>query len=171
MAQTSLELDQRAVCCSICLCYLDDPVVIPCGHSYCMDCIKEHWDSKTGLGCGYCCPQCRQTFSTRPELPNSADVFCDICVGLKPKATAFCLVCLISFCEKHIQPHVEAQAYKKHKLVQPSRSLRENICSDHNELKKLFCRSDQQLICYLCSVEKHKGHITVSAAAETSEKK
>lgn len=169
MAQKGFEFDQRTFC-SICMALLKDPVVIPCGHSYCMDCIKAHWDTETEWGY-YSCPQCRQTFNTRPDLLNSTDVFCDICMGLKLKANTFCLVCLISFCEKHIQPHVESPAYKKHKLVQPSKSLQENICSHHNELMKLFCRSDQQLICYLCSVEEHKGHITVSAAAEAIEKK
>uniref|UniRef100_H3DCJ3 Tripartite motif containing 16 n=1 Tax=Tetraodon nigroviridis TaxID=99883 RepID=H3DCJ3_TETNG len=164
MAQKGFETEQRTFFCFICLRCPDNPVVIPCGHSYCTDCIKAHRDC-------YSCPQCGQTFSTRPDLPTSTDVLCDICMDLKLKATTFCLVCLISFCEKHIQPHVESPAYKKHKLVQASRSLQENICSDHNELMKLFCRSDQQLICYLCSVEEHKGHITVSAAAEVTEKK
>lgn len=36
---------------------------------------------------------------------------------------------------------------------------------------KLFCRSDQQFICYLCSVEELTGHVTVSVTAEATEKK
>ncbi|XP_059200711.1 tripartite motif-containing protein 16-like [Centropristis striata] len=196
MAQ-GIQLDRARFSCSICLNLLKDPVTIPCGHSCCMNCIKVHLDEEDDMRI-YSCPQCKQTFTQRPVvvkndmlafvveelkktgLPiaptpapadhfdaGSEDVACDVC---KLKAFKSCLQCVASFCESHLQPHFDIAPLRKHKLVEASTKLQENICARHQEVMKMWCRTDQRCICYLCSKDEHKGHNKVSAAAERAER-
>nr|XP_046250321.1 E3 ubiquitin/ISG15 ligase TRIM25-like isoform X2 [Scatophagus argus] len=181
--------------CSICLDILKSPVTLQCGHSYCMDCINGYWDQEDCRSV-YDCPQCRRIFIPRPVLGKNtiladltgkmlgtgqpthpgkdevgpADVECDFCTQRKLKAVKSCLVCLASYCSTHLQPHYESAAFKRHKLVEVSASMQEKICPKHDKLLEVYCRSDGQCICLLCVMDEHKGHDTVSAAAERKEK-
>ncbi|XP_036436004.1 tripartite motif-containing protein 16-like isoform X2 [Colossoma macropomum] len=194
MASISVEHDQFG--CPVCLDLLEDPVTINCGHSFCKVCINGCWDQDDQRGV-YSCPQCRETFTPRPVLSRNnmlaevveklketelraaspapryagpGDVECDFCTGRKLQAIKSCLTCLASFCETHLKPHCEVPALKKHKLVKASSQLQEKICSQHDEAVKFYCRTDQSCICYLCTMEEHRGHDTVPAVTERTEK-
>ncbi|XP_068196788.1 finTRIM family, member 67 [Antennarius striatus] len=199
MAQAGVVLDKDQFNCSICLDVLRDPVTIPCGHSYCLDCIQNCWDQGDSLEI-FVCPQCRKNFTPRPLLARNTmladvvekfrrtglqedttpsnpdfaeadDVECDVCNGRKNKAVKSCLVCLASYCVVHVQPHYQSAAFKKHKLVLASKRLQETICDRHDKLLEVYCRTDKQSICYLCLTDEHKGHDTVLAETEIQDKK
>ncbi|XP_060769748.1 tripartite motif-containing protein 16-like isoform X2 [Neoarius graeffei] len=199
MAEASISVDQLSVDqfrCPVCLDLLKDAVTILCGHSFCKVCINGCWDQEDQKGV-YSCPQCRDTFTTRPVLRRNnmldevveklkktevqaaspahcyagpGDVECDFCTGRKHKAVKSCLMCLASFCETHLKPHYEVSSWKKHTLIEASAKLQEKICSEHDKLIEIYCRTDQTCICYLCTMDHHKGHDTVIAAAESAEK-
>ncbi|XP_064189970.1 tripartite motif-containing protein 16-like [Anguilla rostrata] len=196
MAEGGGLLDQDQFSCAICLDLLKDPVAIHCGHSFCMGCIQGCWDQNDHTGV-YSCPHCRETFTPRPALRKNTilaevveklkktglqaappahcyagpgDVACDVCTGRKRKAVKSCLVCLASYCETHLKLHDALHPGKRHKLIDASGNLQEKICSHHDKLLEVYCQTDQQCICYLCTMDKHSGHKTVSAAAERTEK-
>ncbi|XP_058270107.1 E3 ubiquitin/ISG15 ligase TRIM25-like isoform X1 [Hemibagrus wyckioides] len=183
MAEAGIFTDQDQFSCPVCLDILKDPVTTPCGHNFCKVCINGFWDKEDQRSV-YSCPQCRETFSPRPSLRRNnmlaevveemkkteMSVKCDSCIGRKRKAVNSCLVCLASFCEDHLQPHYQSPAFKKHKLVEACAELQEKICSEHDKLMEIYCRTDQSFICYLCTMDKHKGHDTVAAKAERTKK-
>ncbi|XP_051954723.1 tripartite motif-containing protein 75 [Xyrauchen texanus] len=192
MAEALLR-DHEQYSCSICLDLLKDPVTIPCGHSYCMNCINECWNMEDQRGtCS--CPQCRQTYHSRPSLnrstvlaeimetlrdtapqvsesvlslPGPGDIGCDFCIGRKFKAIKSCLECLASYCEAHVQPHYNVPALKKHKLVKATIM---QTCSKHDKLLEVYCRTDQKCVCMHCLMDDHKGHDTVPCTTERNDK-
>ncbi|XP_074540613.1 E3 ubiquitin/ISG15 ligase TRIM25-like [Halichoeres trimaculatus] len=173
----ALQLQQDKLSCSLCLGLLKDPVTAPCGHSFCLSCVTHRWDEEAVKRI-YSCSECGQTFTPRPELrkmklqeaSSPGDVPCDCCSERKLRAVKSCLVCRVSYCGLHLQPHYDSPAFEKHKLIEPTVNLQEKFCSRHDEVMKIYCRTDQKTICIFCSLDEHKDHDTVSAAAERKEK-
>lgn len=67
MALATAFLSEDQFTCSICLEVFNNPVSIPCGHSFCQVCISTYWDGGGGTGV-FQCPLCKESFQERPEL-------------------------------------------------------------------------------------------------------
>nr|XP_033478836.1 E3 ubiquitin-protein ligase TRIM21-like [Epinephelus lanceolatus] len=197
MATASSSLSEDQFLCSICLDVFTDPVSTPCGHNFCKNCITEHWDTENQ----YLCPMCKKVFRTRPELrvntfisemvaqfrqsaqqkasssssqqqvSTPGEVPCDVCTGTKLKALKSCLVCLASYCETHLEPHLTMSGLKRHQLINPVENLEDRMCTKHDKPLELFCKTDQTCVCMLCTVLDHKTHDVVPLKEACEEKK
>ncbi|XP_062293753.1 E3 ubiquitin-protein ligase TRIM21-like isoform X1 [Scomber scombrus] len=185
MSVASCLLSEDQFVCSICLDVFTDPVSTPCGHNFCKNCINEHWNNNDQ----YLCPLCKKVFNTRPELHINTfisemvshssseqqaakpEVPCDVCTGTKLKALKSCLVCLTSYCETHLEPHLTASRLKRHQLMDPVENLEDRMCMKHDKPLELFCKTDQTCVCMLCSVLDHKTHEFVPLKEEYEGKK
>ncbi|XP_061030701.1 E3 ubiquitin/ISG15 ligase TRIM25 isoform X1 [Eubalaena glacialis] len=91
---------------------------------------------------------------TRAAAPNPAgQVACDHC--LQATAVKTCLVCMASFCQEHLRPHLDSPAFRDHPLQSPIRELMRRKCPQHNRLRDFFCPEHGECICHICVVE-HK---------------
>ncbi|XP_028449097.1 E3 ubiquitin-protein ligase TRIM21-like [Perca flavescens] len=183
--------------CSICLDVFTDPVSTPCGHNFCKNCITEHWNTSNRC----LCPICKEGFTTRPDLRvntlfsemvaqfrqsaqqkassssseqqvfKPGEVPCDVCTGTKLKALKSCLVCLVSYCQTHLEPHLTASRLKRHQLIVPVENLEGRMCTKHDKPLELFCKTDQTCVCMLCTVLDHKMHDVVPLKEEYEGKK
>uniref|UniRef100_A0A8C4RLI4 E3 ubiquitin/ISG15 ligase TRIM25-like n=2 Tax=Erpetoichthys calabaricus TaxID=27687 RepID=A0A8C4RLI4_ERPCA len=192
MAEAQLFVSQDEFTCSLCQDTLTDPVSISCGHSFCLKCLTDCWDQSQECSC----PQCRENFTTRPELNRNTllnevikklkkttlcsppsqnyaspgDVECDFCTGKKFRAVKSCLTCMASYCQTHLQSHYEGDALKHHKLVDPDRNLKGKLCEKHQKSLGIFCKTDEMCICMMCVVTGHKNHEMVELEMEREEK-
>ncbi|XP_049339011.1 E3 ubiquitin-protein ligase TRIM39 [Astyanax mexicanus] len=178
-------LSEDQFLCSICLDVFTDPVTTPCGHTFCMICIKTCWGDSQQCNC----PLCKEKFTKRPELKvnttlrevvdlfkkkrglGNNEVLCDGCTGEKEKALKSCLDCVASLCKSHLESHYTIPRFKKHKLINPVKNLENYICQKHEKPLELFCRDDQTFACQFCTVTEHKNHNTVPIEEESGQKK
>ncbi|XP_037306598.2 E3 ubiquitin-protein ligase TRIM21-like [Pungitius pungitius] len=197
MSAASCLLTEDRFLCSICLDVFTHPVTTPCGHNFCKACITDHWDVNVPPNC----PNCKEGFNTRPELrvntfisemaaqfrlsaqqkassssseqqaAQPGEVPCDVCTGTKEKALKSCLVCLVSYCEAHLEPHLTTSGLKRHQLMDPVVNFEGRMCTKHDKLLKLFCKTDQMCVCMLCTVLDHKNHDVVPLREEYKGKK
>ncbi|NXX33130.1 TRI27 protein, partial [Nicator chloris] len=86
---------RAAASCPVCLELFQDPVSIPCGHSFCRGCIERCWES---CGGPFSCPRCRSAAPERSLRPSrELGHVADIARWLLPAGPG-------ALCGRHLEP-------------------------------------------------------------------
>uniref|UniRef100_A0A8B9H820 Tripartite motif containing 65 n=1 Tax=Astyanax mexicanus TaxID=7994 RepID=A0A8B9H820_ASTMX len=139
-------MEAHNLSCAICLDRFKYPTTIPCGHTFCMDCISKYWDQREKAGpqsAEFNCPVCNEKFPSRPTLKRN------VSLSMLTEATANSAV-----------------------LKDDGASCRgdsagsEQLCGRHQKPLVMFCRNDGMCVCCACAVNECKNHDKVLVEEE-----
>ncbi|XP_061078661.1 E3 ubiquitin-protein ligase TRIM11-like [Conger conger] len=147
MASPATNLEAE-LSCSVCLSTYRDPVLLPCGHNFCRECLCMAWESQD-TGKRYSCPECRAEFKELPVLQRN--------------------IKLANIVE-HFQVVRESVLYSQESAVAMSGQggdggHREALgiqplvadCPEHGRPWEYYCPQDKALLCQSCW-ESHRDH-------------
>ncbi|XP_078134934.1 E3 ubiquitin-protein ligase TRIM65 [Sander vitreus] len=128
--------------CAICLDRFRIPVTIPCGHTFCQECVNLHWDTKSKFDIGPQCPICNEKFPTRPILKRN--------VSLSVLTEA-----------------VNTGPSCRESLMMGSEGARALLlCDRHKKPLVYYCRQDKMSVCCQCGISECANHDKVLLEAE-----
>uniref|UniRef100_A0A3P9CEN3 E3 ubiquitin-protein ligase TRIM21-like n=1 Tax=Maylandia zebra TaxID=106582 RepID=A0A3P9CEN3_9CICH len=113
------------------------------------------------------CSICLNVFTDPVSTPCGHN-FCKNCIKVPCDS---CLVCQTSYCQTHLEPHLRVKGLKRHQLIDAVENLEGRVCTKHDKLLELFCKTDQTCVCMLCPVLDHKSHEFVPLKEEYEGKK
>ncbi|KAI5625620.1 hypothetical protein C0J50_14834, partial [Silurus asotus] len=164
--------------CPVCLEILFDPATLPCGHTYCLQCIQKHWDKVLAKG-QHSCPQCRQVFNPRPSLGRNnmlMEAMKKLRVGVQDKpspAGSSLTPCSVVAENTSLQPGTATfdegpneQTTEQGGLYPQLPSTLPNLCPLHKQVLELYCCDDKESVCDECCFLEHKGHRVVNPDEE-----
>lgn len=165
--------------CGVCTETLRDPRVLPCGHTFCMECILQIKSFQ--------CPLCRVPFMSAETLPKNFIVLSWLeeqhhavhsnggnekkenevcCVCEKAFAVWWCETCAMHtdgfLCEKCDIDEHSGRVTKLHQRITMQERIKKTQltqkCATHQSKCKIYCNDCRRLICQMCLFDSHKDH-------------
>ncbi|XP_018430387.1 PREDICTED: E3 ubiquitin-protein ligase TRIM11-like [Nanorana parkeri] len=160
-------LQQELKCC-ICLNIYSEPTTLPCGHTFCKQCIQKTFQTSDQRSC----PECRRRLPPQMEL-NRNTKMCSLiehltsaksksakdqggCSYCEETAEKLCLDCETPLCGDHLKKHKDSAG---HVLIDLSTKVQSRKCATHKEVLKYYCTEEGVNVCASCGlIGDHKQH-------------
>ncbi|XP_069818301.1 tripartite motif-containing protein 14-like [Dendropsophus ebraccatus] len=180
MAASTSDLCQPVDQCDICGSRCPLPMLMSCGHRFCLGCLEGFWQNLPS--CERPCPTCKLPMEGQTR-EHQQPLQCDLCPPHSPCIAQWsCLTCGESYCTEHFQPHILDENRANHQVQSSEREEAKNMremrrrthwCVEHRERQvELFCGACRVCVCTLCPLlGEHKGHPVTLIQQEVIHKK
>ena len=164
----------RTVQCPICQEDLKNPRLLPCVHTFCLECLEGYCRDKLP-GDDVPCPVCRTEFQIPKngvvDLPLRAHAeepmpseMCEVCLCDQRSipATVYCIDCCQKLCRNCGNPHRKMRG-GPHDVI-PLESVTHELdkrryCEEHKDERiKMHCFDCKMNLCIMCCFAMHKSH-------------
>ena len=193
MAEGGSDEIVEKIVCGLCSEEYKQPKLLPCFHSYCLECL-EKFVVKNARDNAFDCPLCDTTIEVpeggvnafewniyldsklKSESKESHD--CDLC-GPGVNATNHCIDCEENYCERCSEMHMKQRMSRTHTLMRVSDSeaggtgtktiTKKAFCTKHTkEEMKVVCKDCNIMLCVVCKLTDHEKHNSVDIEDEAS---
>lgn len=180
--------------CSICSGKLRNAKLLPCFHTFCLECLTEYVERKNTSEVSFPCPLCLTDVEIPPEgvsnltdnlyvlvydAINTSKDLCQQCEA-GTGVIAKCVDCNNNMCMACKDVHLKMKATKGHKVVLLSEQekilnaslSRQAVCPEHADEDMCFlCRSCDHPVCKVCRKTSHNDHEVEEAANAAKRRK
>ena len=177
------------VVCGLCSGEYKQPKLLPCFHSYCLECLEKYVETNV-QGNAFDCPLCDATaevpeggvneferniyFYSKFKSETYESLDCDIC-GAEVTAVDHCTECEENYCERCAEIHLKLRATRTHTLIAISDHgargthtiKKKAFCTKHaKEEIKVVCKDCDKMLCVVCKLTDHEKHNSVDIEDE-----
>ena len=169
--------------CSLCLQVYQDPRLLPCGHTFCLQCIQK----TNNKPCSLCKKEWSLPANGLQGLQKNAvaEKFIQSLSSISHCAAAgddshgqvkyLCIDCWDPLCEKCAKNHTQFSRVLKNHVIKKMNEVDQSdvelhyqrkalLCSQHKDKSmELHCTNCDQFICHKCYISSHNSHECVSA--------
>ena len=174
----------NSITCPICFYIYRSPRILPCGHTFCLQCLQQCNTSISNTTCPLCANHTSQSASTFPinfvaqniiAAEQSRVANTTVCGFCKQETRLYCSKCEDYICSQCVREHSVSPFTKFHpqpvELAPPVPEYKEGDCRVHHKQATNYCLSCAKEVCVKCECFRDLFNHNVKSLAEAEQTK